>query len=251
VKGKHYLMKVALFRGTGPLIVGGIIAGGGVCIMHYIGMIAIHAGVKIHWNGGVVFASVLIAIVAATAAFWILFRMLALYPAYESLRFLSSLVAAIAVCGMHYTGMMAASYTVDHDAPPAIFGLTMAQMTANTTALTLGILISWVSSIILQAELRTWHVYLFGRLKAARKVLGSLHDQNESDPVLHMYESKNNKITSTFEVARDFAGGSVKVLSSGKAMSSVVSMGEAQVMPEEQVMGMNKDVETEEEVEMV
>lgn len=42
--------------------------------------------------------------IAATAAYWILFRLLALYPRMEALRFVSACVAALAVNGMHYTG---------------------------------------------------------------------------------------------------------------------------------------------------
>jgi NO-binding membrane sensor protein with MHYT domain len=199
VRQKHYLIKVALFRGTGRLILGGIIAGGGVCIMHYIGMLAMTADMKVHWNGGVVFASVLIAVVAATAAFWILFRLLALYPTYESLRFLSSLVAGIAVCGMHYTGMLAATYTVQPDPDRSLLGPTMTSDDANAVALTIGVVITWGASMAAQAELRTWHSYVHGRLKAARKVLDQLHQRYDSDMLLQDFEAKNNKVTSVYE----------------------------------------------------
>lgn len=50
--------------------------------------------------------SVIIAIVNAIFAYWILFRLLALYPKREILRVLSAVVIAIGVCGMHYTGKL-------------------------------------------------------------------------------------------------------------------------------------------------
>jgi NO-binding membrane sensor protein with MHYT domain len=56
------------------------------------------------WDWGIVAASVLIAVVAATAAFWILFAALPLRPDLEILRVLAAVIAAVAVCGMHYTG---------------------------------------------------------------------------------------------------------------------------------------------------
>jgi NO-binding membrane sensor protein with MHYT domain len=59
---------------------------------------------KMNWNVGIVATSVVIAVVAATVAFWILFRLLALYPHYEILRIAGAVVASIAVNGMHYTG---------------------------------------------------------------------------------------------------------------------------------------------------
>ena len=51
------------------------------------------------WNTGVIAASVLIAVVAATAALWILFRVLALFPHLEILRITSAVIMALAVNG--------------------------------------------------------------------------------------------------------------------------------------------------------
>ena len=95
---------LALTKNVHVLLAGGIVTAAGVCIMHYIGMKAIVLDARIEWNYGVVAASVIIAIVAATAAYWILFRLLALYPQIEFLRLASSIIAAVAVNGMHYTG---------------------------------------------------------------------------------------------------------------------------------------------------
>jgi NO-binding membrane sensor protein with MHYT domain len=56
--------------------------------------------------------SILIAVVAATAALW--FTLVLESPA---LRFVAGLVMGVAVVGMHYTGMAAIRVTVDHTAP--------------------------------------------------------------------------------------------------------------------------------------
>ena len=40
----------------------------------------------INWNEGVVAGSCLIAVIASIAAFWIIFRLLAVYPNFELLR---------------------------------------------------------------------------------------------------------------------------------------------------------------------
>lgn len=95
------------------LVLGGAIAGSGVVIMHYIGMAAMELDGHIHWNVGIVAASIVIAVVAASAAFWIFFRLLSIYPDSEFLRIASALVMGVAVCGMHYTGMVAADFDVD------------------------------------------------------------------------------------------------------------------------------------------
>lgn len=200
VRSRYYLMKVALLRGTGPLLVGGTIAGSGVCVMHYIGMMAMYSPMKVHWDAGIIAASVFIAVIAATAAFWIIFRVLALYPAVESLRLLSALVMALAVCGMHYTGLMAASYTIDTTPPRPVFGPTMSHESANIAAIVIGLSISMGVSMVVQAELRAWRIYLHDRLKSSRKVLALMRERHVGDQLLLDYEAKNERVVTHHEV---------------------------------------------------
>ena len=110
IKDKNAVVKEALFRNPKPLFIGGFFIASGVCIMHYIGMMAMVFDGYMEWNAGIVAASCLIALVAATAALWIMFRLLAMFPNLELLRFVCAVVMAIAVSGMHYTGMAAASF---------------------------------------------------------------------------------------------------------------------------------------------
>ncbi|KAJ1379572.1 hypothetical protein B484DRAFT_441035, partial [Ochromonadaceae sp. CCMP2298] len=57
--------------------------------------------------------SVVIACVATTAAFWILYRVLPIYPSKELFRQAAAFLMAWAVVGMHYMGMMAANFEED------------------------------------------------------------------------------------------------------------------------------------------
>jgi NO-binding membrane sensor protein with MHYT domain len=95
------------------IIIGGVLAGGGFCILHYTGMAALRFHGRITWNWGIVAASVFVAVFAAIAAFWILFRLLSIFPGKESLRILCAITMGIASCGVHYTGMEAAMIMYD------------------------------------------------------------------------------------------------------------------------------------------
>lgn len=90
--------------GKGALTGAGVITGLGVAAMHYLGMAAMHLDGSIQYDVFTVGLSILIAIVAATAALW---------AAVTIRGFLTSLGASmlmgIAVSGMHYTGMAAVS----------------------------------------------------------------------------------------------------------------------------------------------
>jgi NO-binding membrane sensor protein with MHYT domain len=83
---KTNLIALALFKKPLPLIVGGLVTATGIIVMHYIGMRAVVFPGRIEWNVGAIIASVIIAIITSIAAFWILFRLLALYPHSELFR---------------------------------------------------------------------------------------------------------------------------------------------------------------------
>jgi NO-binding membrane sensor protein with MHYT domain len=89
-------------EGNGPLLLGGTIIGLGVASMHYIGMGAVRVQASLSYNPGLVAASVVIAVIAGTAALWMALRLDSIWST-----FVASLIAGVAVNGMHYTGMAA------------------------------------------------------------------------------------------------------------------------------------------------
>ncbi len=85
-------------------LAGSLLAGLGVCVMHYMGMYAINLSAVMTLNPAIVAGSVVIAIVAAAAALWLAFNLTK-----QSHRVAAALVMGAAVCSMHYVGMSAAS----------------------------------------------------------------------------------------------------------------------------------------------
>ncbi|NNF16938.1 MAG: PAS domain S-box protein, partial [Gammaproteobacteria bacterium] len=102
----------------------GIILGAGIATMHYLGMAAMKMQATIHYDTFWVGVSIVIAVVAATAAIWIAFTLArrAEHGLFK-LKMIAAFVMGIAICGMHYTGMIAASYeplrgvVMDHTGP--------------------------------------------------------------------------------------------------------------------------------------
>jgi NO-binding membrane sensor protein with MHYT domain len=88
--------------GLRPVLAGGVVIGIGVAIMFYVGMSAISMQGTIRYNLGLVAVSVLIAIVAGTAAL-----LAGLYVSGTWASVGVSLIMGVAVTGMHYTGMAA------------------------------------------------------------------------------------------------------------------------------------------------
>jgi NO-binding membrane sensor protein with MHYT domain len=101
--------KFSLWR----LLLGGLIMGLAVNLMHYTGMWAVQIQGVITYNSALVWLSIAIAVVAATAALWftVLFNSVAL-------RVLAGAIMGVAVVGMHYTGMAAVEVSIDARALP-------------------------------------------------------------------------------------------------------------------------------------
>ncbi|HEX5739127.1 MAG TPA: MHYT domain-containing protein [Hydrogenophaga sp.] len=87
------------------LLFAGFLLGMSVVVMHYLGMFGLKIYGFISWDLALVGASMLIAVVAATAALWLAFNSQTL-----TRRLAASVVMGLAVCAMHYTGMAAAEF---------------------------------------------------------------------------------------------------------------------------------------------
>jgi NO-binding membrane sensor protein with MHYT domain len=87
------------------LVMAGFLLGMSVVVMHYLGMFGLKINGYIRWDYGVVVLSMVIAVVAATAALWLAFNSPTL-----ARRIAASLAMGVAVCAMHYTGMFAAEF---------------------------------------------------------------------------------------------------------------------------------------------
>ncbi|MFD6399372.1 MHYT domain-containing protein [Nocardia sp. NPDC060249] len=84
------------------LPMGGAITGLGVAAMHYLGMWAMRTQAVIEYEPALMVLSLVIAMVAATAALWFM-----LHVRGPLMTLGAALVMGIAVCGMHYTAMAA------------------------------------------------------------------------------------------------------------------------------------------------
>ncbi|WP_327111740.1 hypothetical protein OG206_02625 [Streptomyces sp. NBC_01341] len=92
---------------AGALFAGGLTTGLGVASMHYLGMAALRLHGTVVFDPLLVAVSVVIAVVAATAALWA-----ALHIRSPGAVAIASLVMGAAVSSMHYTGMLAVGVRV-------------------------------------------------------------------------------------------------------------------------------------------
>ncbi len=98
---------LTILYGTGVLVLvlSGVLMGFGIAGMHYLGMDAMQMAARISYDATLVAVSLAIAIAASMTALWLTLNLHSLWT-----RIASALVMCIAIAGMHYTGMAAASY---------------------------------------------------------------------------------------------------------------------------------------------
>lgn len=102
-------------KAIGRLVGGGMALGLSIVFMHYLGMAGMNFFGYVTWDYGLVALSVVIAVVAATVALWLSFN-----SAHLTRRVGAAVVMGVAVCAMHYTGMLAADFVCTTDNRNAI-----------------------------------------------------------------------------------------------------------------------------------
>jgi two-component system NtrC family sensor kinase len=94
------------------LIIGGVLMGGAIAGMHYIGMASMAVGASITYSAPIVALSIVIAIVASWVALGLAFSFRGDVSARgRQLKSVSAIVMGVAIAGMHYTAMAAVRFT--------------------------------------------------------------------------------------------------------------------------------------------
>src|SRR6266566_4621914 len=96
------------------LVLSGIFMGLGIAAMHYTGMAAMREHVELSYDRIFVALSLIIAIVASTAALWLAFRTTDLGQ-----KLVAAVVMGLAISGMHYTAMAGTTFAAHGSVPEA------------------------------------------------------------------------------------------------------------------------------------
>ena len=167
---------LALWRLSRPhpagseLALSALLIGLGINAMHYVGMAAMRMQPAIVWNGARVGASIVIAIAASAAALWIALRLRAQR---ERLRWLNrgggAVLMGLAIVGMHYTGMAAASFPLGSVCGAATGFFSLTQLAALVILATFGILAIALLTSIYDARMEARAAVLAAAEQTARE----------------------------------------------------------------------------------
>jgi signal transduction histidine kinase/ActR/RegA family two-component response regulator len=123
--------------GLRRILGGGLLVGLSIAAMHYMGMGAMRLPGEVYYRPGLFALSVLIAVAAASVALWLTTALQNMWQ-----RAAAALVMAVAICGMHFTGMAGAAIV---PSPAVAFeqaaGLLSGALLAWAIAVSLGLML--------------------------------------------------------------------------------------------------------------
>jgi len=162
--------------GTEPrdVLVSGPLMGVGVAGMHYTGMAAMQVPGNLAYSLPVVGVSVGIAVTAATAALWLTFRQNSVWQ-----KLAAAAVMGLAVAGMHYTGMAAATFTAEdagaHAAHATGVGVGQQNLALVVAGATFVILFMAIVASSFDQQRVQHHLHASeGRFRAAAEAVGDI-----------------------------------------------------------------------------
>ncbi|WP_338552594.1 EAL domain-containing protein [Paenibacillus sp. KS-LC4] len=129
----------------GRLLAGGLLLATGVSVMHYVGMEAML--IQIHYDPRLFSLSIFIAFAASVAALWLVFYFRK--PSKQVMfwkKLSAGMVMGAAIAGMHYTGMMAATFGTE--TKTAIFFEMVLENKLLAYVITAGTLITCLMSLV-------------------------------------------------------------------------------------------------------
>jgi NO-binding membrane sensor protein with MHYT domain len=201
------LLFKALFKDIHHLIAGGTVTASGVCSMHYLGMEGMVLDADREYDTGLVIAAILLAVTAAIVAYWIFFRLLALYPNIQIFRIISSLVVTAAVFGMHYTAMASVKFVYSEGKASVPHRDTISGNVAMTGAVTSAAIFVFLVLSVVIADLRS-------RLVGHHKTLKAIDIMMEKMKASNVRSSAVTATLNDYTSLRASGRRSVKVISS-------------------------------------
>ncbi|WP_349969292.1 EAL domain-containing protein [Pseudomonas caspiana] len=157
---------------------GAVFMGAGISAMHYIGMASLRMYPGITYEPATVLASLGIAIAASATGLWIAFHLRQQTPHVLLARGAAAVVMGMAIVGMHYTGMAAASFSDDSFCGALADGIHFSGLFSLVLVATLAVLTFTLLTSILDARLEARTAELSQSLISLNRELThqALHD---------------------------------------------------------------------------
>jgi hypothetical protein len=222
--GQIKILCIVCTHAIGRPIVGGLISGTAMAIMHYVGMLGMRFQGEIKYDPGVVLASCITSLFVLTCGFWVFFRILSLFPSLDILRIFCACSGMLGISGLHYIGLQASTFEFDPDAPRPNLQTTVDRTQMLTTVIVVSLIIAFATLVYVLSDLRNWLLRTSIRLHRADKSLANIHKLAAAQPGSYTHILRETNRYRRKSVACAPKGGKVYPLEEQSSISSTGSM---------------------------
>jgi NO-binding membrane sensor protein with MHYT domain len=152
---------------------GGLLGGGGIVAMHYIAMQGMRFHGQVSYDAGLVTFSVIVAVLVMITAYFLVFRVLSVFPSVDILR---NAVAFTCIlnCGVHYIALSAATFTYEEGNAPVVKNASVDSTTFFTGVIVASVAFSTMVSVYSISDLRSWLLRSSVQLRRAETVIENI-----------------------------------------------------------------------------
>ena len=182
--GKYEILRIVCTHNLHRIIIGGLLGGAGVILVHYLGMMSLEFQGTVKYNYGLIALSVIIALISVVGGFWVFFRVLSLFPSLDILRIVCALNGMFSLSGVHYIGLVSATYEFDPAAAPVSQRDTVSRQELLVGVLAASLVFCVLMQVFVLSDLRGWLLRTSGQLRHADQVIHELRRFTAQHPDL-------------------------------------------------------------------
>jgi NO-binding membrane sensor protein with MHYT domain len=176
------------------IVAGGVVSGGALCLMIYMGMKSVRMSGRVVSHPGSVAAAMICAMFGVTLVYWLFFRVLSVFPSMDILRKVCSLTGMIVICGVYYLNIAGLEFEYNASEKRADDSVTTAKVIVSV--LTSTVLFSFLMLVCVLADLRRWLLRTSTQLHMADRALLSLLNR-QSQERQHVTVTPNTSSSAT------------------------------------------------------
>lgn len=111
--GRYRILFIVCTHSLGRIILGGIISGGGLALMRYLGLRSLVIPGRLHYDRGFVAGTVILSVLSMVLGFWVFFRVLSIFSSMDWLRFGCAINGLAGLSGIHYIALAGVRFEYD------------------------------------------------------------------------------------------------------------------------------------------
>lgn len=137
------------------IALGGVLVGGGIGLMHYVGMAAMQTPLQMHHEFWPFVLSIVAAVLLAVLALWVRLGLRRTRLSSQARFYLAGIIMGLAIVSMHYIAMYGVRFYGEADAIPdgILINNVYLALALSSVVLTLGVMVAAVNGLVRMREL--------------------------------------------------------------------------------------------------